>query len=239
MRCASGAGSYELSIKDARSKEALPGSPFAVEVEAGPPVASHSSARFGAGVDSAAVAGAGAALSVLTSLRDRFGNATAEGARSIATTRIQMRLTAAPAVIHLFLPIKEQCRNALVHFSACRARGLHGCVSELAWRGSTDGRRLRGADHGVEAVQSVAVVGVSSGAEAVVRFWAAGPADVEFERAGVSEYVALLTAAGTYTLKGTLNGSMLPGQPSAPPPPCPSKSPSTLCLIETSTLHPP
>ncbi len=49
--------------------------------------------------------------------------------------------------------------------------------------------------------------------EAAVRLWAAGPADVEMERAGPLEYVAMLTAAGTYTIKATLDGHMLPGVP--------------------------
>lgn len=54
--------------------------------------------------------------------------------------------------------------------------------------------------------------------EAAVRLWAAGPADVEMERAGASEYMALLTAAGTYTIKATLDGNMLPGMPLIKPP---------------------
>lgn len=54
--------------------------------------------------------------------------------------------------------------------------------------------------------------GICAG-EAAVRVWAAGPADVEMERAGASEYMALLTAAGTYTIKATLDGHMLPGMP--------------------------
>ena len=43
--------------------------------------------------------------------------------------------------------------------------------------------------------------------------WAAGSADVEMERTGASEYMAMLTAAGTYTIKATLDGHMLPGLP--------------------------
>ncbi len=56
------------------------------------------------------------------------------------------------------------------------------------------------------------MIGVFAG-EAALRVWAAGPADVEMERAGASEYMAMLTAAGTYTIKATLDGAMLPGQP--------------------------
>ena len=55
-------------------------------------------------------------------------------------------------------------------------------------------------------------IGVFAG-EAALRVWAAGPADVEMERTGASEYMAMLTAAGTYTIKATLDGAMLPGQP--------------------------
>ena len=43
--------------------------------------------------------------------------------------------------------------------------------------------------------------------------WAAGSADVEMERTGASEYMAMLTAAGAYTIKATLDGHMLPGLP--------------------------
>ncbi|CAL8470626.1 g10168 [Coccomyxa elongata] len=121
------AGTYQLSIKDARAKEVLPGSPFTVAMEASVPVASHSSARFGAGVDKASVAVAGQAITVCVTLNDKYGN-------------------------------------------------------------STDG-------------------------DGAVRVWAAGPADVEMERAGASEYIALLTAAGTYTIKATLDGHMLPDWP--------------------------
>ncbi len=69
-------GTYQLSIKDAKTKETLPGSPFTVAMEAAASVASHSSARFGAGVDKAGVAVAGQALTICASLNDNFGNST-------------------------------------------------------------------------------------------------------------------------------------------------------------------
>ena len=80
--CCTCAGTYQLSIKDARTKEVLPGSPFTVAMEASVPVASHSSARFGAGVDKASVAVAGQAITVSVSLNDKFGNST-EGAHAM------------------------------------------------------------------------------------------------------------------------------------------------------------
>lgn len=46
-------------------------------MEASVPVASHSSARFCAGVDKASVAVAGQAITVCVSLNDKFGNITA------------------------------------------------------------------------------------------------------------------------------------------------------------------
>jgi hypothetical protein len=70
------AGTYQLSIKNAKTKETLPGSPFTVTMEATNPVASHSTARFGAGADKANVAVAGQALTVTASLNDKFGNHT-------------------------------------------------------------------------------------------------------------------------------------------------------------------
>lgn len=43
-----------------------------------------------------------------------------------------------------------------------------------------------------------------------VKVWAVGPAEVNVEQSGSCEYVAVLTAAGTYAIKATLDGQMLP-----------------------------
>lgn len=65
-----------MTVKDRNTKELLPGSPFAVTVEAQKPVAAHSSAVFGSGVDKMGIAVAGEALTVRVALKDRFGNPT-------------------------------------------------------------------------------------------------------------------------------------------------------------------
>ncbi len=60
----------------------LPGSPFKIAMEVSVPVASHSSARFGAGVGKASVAVAGQAITICVTLNDNFGNST-DGAHAM------------------------------------------------------------------------------------------------------------------------------------------------------------
>lgn len=68
--------------------------------------------------------------------------------------------------------------------------------------------------------------------------WAAGSADVAMERTGASEYMAMLTAAGTYTIRATLDGHMLPGSPLLKPyePAKSMLSLHSLCCGELSSL---
>ena len=78
------AGDYRLSVANAKTKERLPGSPFALAVRAATADAARSSAAFidgakpikggAAGAAGAAEAAAGVPVTLAVTLRDRFGN---------------------------------------------------------------------------------------------------------------------------------------------------------------------
>ena len=78
------AGDYRLSVANAKTKERLPGSPYALAVRAAAADAARSSAAFidgakpvkagAAGAAAAAEAAAGVPVTLAVTLRDRFGN---------------------------------------------------------------------------------------------------------------------------------------------------------------------
>ena len=78
------AGDYRLSVANAKTKERLPGSPYALAVRAAAADAARSSAAFidgakpvmvgTAGAAAAAEAAAGVPVTLAVTLRDRFGN---------------------------------------------------------------------------------------------------------------------------------------------------------------------
>lgn len=190
------AGDYRLSVANAKTKERLPGSPFALAVRAAAADAARSSAAFidgakpvkggAAGAAAAAEAAAGVLVTLAVTLRDRFGNL----APGTPVTGQQSSV--------VLKPVKQTLQHPSLILQAA-ALALGRAPNPSLWvpypfnpKRITAGR---------------------AGEEGEVRVTAKGPAEVDFERTGSAEQGALITIAGSYLVCAALGGRLLAGAP--------------------------